>query len=166
MGHRLKETKVICIELLYLNVFAWSNFCLAFEVALKLWTYKMYVKPITFSRYFTLLFECVKRSRCKIEIHTYFHLFSLIIRFTSITDKLWKFKVCRELSRSEQHLWHGFIFDVIRSTRDFLKVVFSSPKEPAQNWYVNDSIWYGQVKKRLETPGCKVERVPLVLTLP
>ena len=89
----------------------------------------MYVKPITFSRYFTLLFECVKRSRCKIEIHTYFHLFSLIIRFTSITDKLWKFKVCRELSRSEQHLWHSFIFDVIRSTRDFLKGVLSSPKE-------------------------------------
>lgn len=89
----------------------------------------MYVKPIIFSSYFTLWFECVKRSRREIEIHIYFHLFSLIIHFTSVTDKLWKFKVCRELSVPEQHLWHSFIFDVIRSTRDFLKGVLSFPKE-------------------------------------
>ena len=67
--------------------------------------------------------------RTKVVEVAYFHLFSLIIHFTSVTDKLWKFKLCRELSISEQHLWHSFIFDVIRSTRDFLKGLLSSPKE-------------------------------------
>lgn len=55
----------------------------------------MYVKPST------LLFECVKSSRYELEIHIYFHLFSLILHFVSVTNKLLNFKVGKKVNSTD-----------------------------------------------------------------